>query len=58
MIASACFPNGEKVGRILNYLCEGKKVKTAHSLYLAAKEKKDSDPKISLGFSCWCFGKE
>lgn len=50
MIGSACFPNGEKVGRILTYLCEGKKVRTAHSLYLAAKEKKIQIPKSALDF--------
>lgn len=50
MIGSACFPNGEKVGRILIYLCEGKKVKMAHSLYLAVKEKKIPVPKLALDF--------
>ncbi|CAO1946903.1 unnamed protein product [Urochloa humidicola] len=50
MIGSGCFPNGEKVSRILTFLCEGKKVKAAHSLYLAAKEKKIQIPKSALDF--------
>ncbi|GJM92305.1 hypothetical protein PR202_ga08766 [Eleusine coracana subsp. coracana] len=48
MIASGCFPHGEKVGKILTILCEGKKVKEAHILYLAAKEKKIHIPKLAL----------
>ncbi|RCV28564.1 hypothetical protein SETIT_5G414500v2 [Setaria italica] len=50
MIGSGCFPNCEKVGRILTFLCDGKKVKVAHSLYLAAKEKKIQIPKSALDF--------
>ena len=50
MIGSGCFPNGEKVGRIVTFLCDGKKVKVAHSLYLAAKEKKIQIPKSALDF--------
>ncbi|KAF8755842.1 hypothetical protein HU200_011315 [Digitaria exilis] len=50
MIGSGCFPSSEKVGRILTFLCEGKKVKAAHSLYLAAKEKKIQIPKSALDF--------
>jgi pentatricopeptide repeat protein len=48
MIASGCFPYSEKVGKILTILCEGKKVKEAHTLYLAAKEKKIQVPKLVL----------
>ncbi|KAJ1286638.1 hypothetical protein BS78_03G367700 [Paspalum vaginatum] len=48
MIASGCFPSGEKVGRILTILCEGKKVRAAHSLYLAAKENKIQMPQSAL----------
>ncbi|KAL6616536.1 hypothetical protein ACP70R_038806 [Stipagrostis hirtigluma subsp. patula] len=50
MIAAGCFPNGEKVGKTLTFLCEGKKVKQAHSLYLAAKEKKIQIPRSALDF--------
>jgi pentatricopeptide repeat protein len=48
MIASGCFPYSEKVGKILMILCEGKKVKQAHTLYVAAKEKKIQTPKPVL----------
>ncbi|KAL6840341.1 hypothetical protein ACP4OV_030151 [Aristida adscensionis] len=49
MIGSGCFPSGEKVGKILTFLCEGRKVKEAHSLYLAAKEKVQI-PRSALDF--------
>ncbi|XP_062207764.1 small ribosomal subunit protein mS80 (rPPR6)-like [Phragmites australis] len=50
MIGSGYFPNGEKVGKTLTFLCEGKKTKEAHSLFLAAKEKKIQIPKSALDF--------
>ncbi|TVU36186.1 hypothetical protein EJB05_18107, partial [Eragrostis curvula] len=48
MVASGSFPHGEKVGKILTILCEGKKAKQAHAFYLAAKEKKIQIPKLAL----------
>lgn len=48
MIGSGCFPSGEKVSRILDFLCHGKKVRVAHSLYLAAKENKIQIPISAL----------
>uniref|UniRef100_A0ACD5Y252 Uncharacterized protein n=1 Tax=Avena sativa TaxID=4498 RepID=A0ACD5Y252_AVESA len=39
MVSSGCFPDGKKTGEIVTFFCKGKKVKEAHSVYLAAKEK-------------------
>ncbi|KAM3334348.1 hypothetical protein ACQJBY_029020 [Aegilops geniculata] len=50
MISSGCFPDGEKAGEIVTFFCKGKKVKEAHSVYLAAKEKKVQIPTSSLDF--------
>ncbi|KAM3242117.1 hypothetical protein ACQJBY_054676 [Aegilops geniculata] len=41
MISSGCFADGKKAGEIVAFFCKGKKVTEAHSVYLAAKEKKD-----------------
>uniref|UniRef100_A0A0D9V903 Pentacotripeptide-repeat region of PRORP domain-containing protein n=1 Tax=Leersia perrieri TaxID=77586 RepID=A0A0D9V903_9ORYZ len=48
MIGSGCFPDGEKVGGIVTFLCKKKKVKEAHSVYLAAKEKEVQIPTSAL----------
>ncbi|KAM3353178.1 hypothetical protein ACQJBY_024382 [Aegilops geniculata] len=50
MISSGCFPDGKKTGEIVSFFCQGKKVTEAHSVYLAAKEKKVQIPTSSLDF--------
>ncbi|KAL5220426.1 hypothetical protein ABZP36_025139 [Zizania latifolia] len=50
MIGSGCFPDGEKVGDIVTFFCKRKKVKEAHSVYLAAKEKTLRTPISALNF--------
>uniref|UniRef100_A0ACD5XW46 Uncharacterized protein n=1 Tax=Avena sativa TaxID=4498 RepID=A0ACD5XW46_AVESA len=43
-------PDGKKTGEIVNFFCKGKNVKEAHSVYLAAKEKKVQIPTSALDF--------
>uniref|UniRef100_A0ACD5WCP5 Uncharacterized protein n=1 Tax=Avena sativa TaxID=4498 RepID=A0ACD5WCP5_AVESA len=50
MVASGCFPDGKKTGEIVTFFCRGKKVTEAHSVYLAAKEKKVQIPTSALDF--------
>ncbi|KAF7031990.1 hypothetical protein CFC21_043221 [Triticum aestivum] len=50
MISSGCFPDEKKAGEIVTFFCKGKKLTEAHSVYLAAKEKKVQIPTSSLDF--------
>ncbi|WOL18750.1 pentatricopeptide repeat-containing protein [Canna indica] len=48
MLSSGNLPDGEKIGKIVTFLCKGKKVKEAHSVYLMAHEKEIFPPKSTL----------
>ncbi|KAI4966816.1 hypothetical protein ZWY2020_035955 [Hordeum vulgare] len=50
MVSSGCFPDGKKIGEIVTFFCQGKMVTEAHSVYLAAKEKKVQIPTSALDF--------
>ncbi|PNT73374.1 pentatricopeptide repeat-containing protein At3g02650, mitochondrial [Brachypodium distachyon] len=50
MLGSGFFPDGEKTGEIVTFFCKGKKVTEAHSVFLAAKEKKVKIPTSALDF--------
>ncbi|KAI3411701.1 uncharacterized protein J3R85_017660, partial [Psidium guajava] len=38
MLNAGCLPDGHKVGKIISWLCKGKKAKCAYSVYSAAKD--------------------
>ncbi|MQL96264.1 hypothetical protein Taro_028937 [Colocasia esculenta] len=38
MLASGELPDGEKIGKVIAWLCKGKRVKDAHFVYLTAKQ--------------------
>lgn len=50
MLDAQRIPNGEKIGRILSWLCKGEKAKEAHTVYMAAIENKRYPPLSSVNF--------
>lgn len=50
MLDAQRIPDGEKIGRMLSWLCKGEKVKEAHAVYMAAMENKMYPPLSSVGF--------
>ncbi|XP_030938525.1 pentatricopeptide repeat-containing protein At3g02650, mitochondrial-like [Quercus lobata] len=50
MLDEGSLPENEKVGKIISWLCKGRKVKDAHSVYLFAKEKNQITPRSSVNF--------
>lgn len=49
MINAGRLPDGNKVGKIISWLCRGKKAEGAYSVYLAAKDG-NSPPQSSINF--------
>ncbi|KAF7847312.1 hypothetical protein BT93_L3096, partial [Corymbia citriodora subsp. variegata] len=49
MLNAGRLPDGDKVGKIISWLCKGKKAKCAYSVYLAAKDG-NSPPQSCLNF--------
>jgi hypothetical protein len=50
MLDAQIIPDGEKIGRILSWLCKGEKAKEAHAVYTAAIENKRYPPLSSVDF--------
>ncbi|KAK2444352.1 pentatricopeptide repeat-containing protein, mitochondrial [Trifolium repens] len=50
MLDALIIPDGEKVGKILSWLCKGEKAKEAHAVYTAAIENKRYPPLSSVNF--------
>ncbi|KAG7970403.1 hypothetical protein I3843_07G082600 [Carya illinoinensis] len=50
MLEAESLPENEKVGKIISWLCKGRKAKDAHSVYLLAKEKNQYPPRSSVNF--------
>uniref|UniRef100_A0A5B7BX50 Pentacotripeptide-repeat region of PRORP domain-containing protein n=1 Tax=Davidia involucrata TaxID=16924 RepID=A0A5B7BX50_DAVIN len=50
MLNAGDLPDGEKIGKIISYLCKGSKAKDAHMVYLWAKEKNRYPPQSSANF--------
>ncbi|KAL5853867.1 hypothetical protein ACOSQ3_008985 [Xanthoceras sorbifolium] len=50
MIGTGSLADSEKVGKIICWLCKGKKAKEAHLVYAFAKEKKNYPPQSSVNF--------
>ncbi|XP_050257439.1 pentatricopeptide repeat-containing protein At3g02650, mitochondrial-like [Quercus robur] len=50
MLDEGSLPENEKVGKIISWLCKGRKAKDAHSVYLFAKEKNQITPRSSVNF--------
>jgi pentatricopeptide repeat protein len=50
MLDALIIPDGEKVGKILSWLCKGEKAKEAHAVYTAAIENKRYPPLSSVDF--------
>ncbi|KAI4389329.1 hypothetical protein MLD38_001565 [Melastoma candidum] len=50
MLDAGCIPDAEQIGKMISWLCMGKKAEVAHSLYLVAKEKKMTLPSHSMNF--------
>ncbi|CAI8597851.1 unnamed protein product [Vicia faba] len=50
MLDARRIPDGEKIGRILSWLCKGEKAKEAHQVYMAAIENKRYPPLSSVNF--------
>ena len=50
MLDEGSLPENEKVGKIISWLCKGRKAKDAHSVYLFAKEKNQITPRSSINF--------
>ncbi|KAK6914611.1 Pentatricopeptide repeat [Dillenia turbinata] len=48
MVDAGAFPDCEKIGKIIVWLCKGNKAKDAHLLYLSAKEKSKHPPRSSI----------
>lgn len=48
MLNADKLPDSEKIGKIISYLCRGKKVKDAHTLYMWAKERKKFPSQYTL----------
>ncbi|KAE9600768.1 hypothetical protein Lal_00011229 [Lupinus albus] len=48
MIDAEIMPDDEKVGKIISWFCKGERLKQAHSVYLAAKEKGKKVPLCSV----------
>nr|XP_023881829.1 pentatricopeptide repeat-containing protein At3g02650, mitochondrial-like [Quercus suber]POE73855.1 pentatricopeptide repeat-containing protein, mitochondrial [Quercus suber] len=50
MLDEGSVPENEKEGKIISWLCKGRKAKDAHSVYLFAKEKNQITPQSSVNF--------
>ncbi|XP_058787230.1 small ribosomal subunit protein mS80 (rPPR6)-like [Vicia villosa] len=50
MLDAQRIPDGEKIARILSWLCKGEKAKEAHAVYMAAIENKRYPPLSSVNF--------
>lgn len=50
MLSAEKLPDSEKVGRIISHLCQGKKLKDAHTVYLFARENNKYPPQSSVSF--------
>lgn len=50
MLSSGNLPDGEKLGKVISFLCKGKMTKEAHLVYLMAQEKKIFLPRSSFDY--------
>lgn len=50
MLNAECLPDGEKVGKIISWICKGRMAKDAHLIYTFAKKKSKHLPCSSINF--------